>query len=202
MAFKDEHAPSTVVKLLLCAGIILGTLIPFLAEIDGNVYRQALIISCSLIYLVRLAICMFVFVKRKIGWFEGGLVSFLFFMMFYLFNTSAASHAEPLGLIAFAGVFLYVAGSCINTLADYQRSTWKRKPENKGRLYTKGLFRYSMHINYFGDSVLYIGLALITLEYVCLLVSFGIILNFVFIYVLNRSPTWRCCSAPFPLEIR
>ena len=40
-----------------------------------------------------------------------------------------------------------------------------------------------MHINYFGDSILYIGLAMITLEYVCLYVSIAIILNFVFIQI-------------------
>ena len=36
-----------------------------------------------------------------------------------------------------------------------------------------------MHINYFGDSIAYVGLALITLELVCLLVSIGIIVNFI-----------------------
>lgn len=35
-----------------------------------------------------------------------------------------------------------------------------------------------MHINYFGDSVLYIRLALITREWVCLYVAIGISINF------------------------
>jgi len=126
---------------------------------------------------------MFVFIRRRIGWVEGGLVSFLFFMMFYLFNVSAGSHFEPIGLIDIVGIFLYLIGSYINTLGDYQRYAWKQNVENKGRLYTKGLFKYSMHINYFGDSVLYIGLAMITREYVCLFVSIGIILNFVFLQI-------------------
>lgn len=154
-----------------------------LQALEGNTYRQLLMVSCSLIYLFRLAICMFVFFKRKIGWFEGCLVSFLFFMMFYLFNTSAGSHYEPIGLIDIAGIFLYLTGSYINTLADYQRYAWKRNAENNGRLYTEGLFKYSMHINYFGDSIMYIGLAMITLEYVCLFVSIIIILNLVFLQI-------------------
>ncbi|MCP4703171.1 MAG: DUF1295 domain-containing protein [candidate division Zixibacteria bacterium] len=182
----------------MSTGILLGTLIPLLLmtefgdflvqlfklkRIEGDIYRQILIVSCSLIYLVRFALCMFVFMKRKIGWFEGVLVSFLFFMMFYLFNTSAGNHSEPIGLIDIVGVLLYIAGSYINSLADYQRYVWKRNTENKGRLYTKGLFRYSIHINYFGDSVLYIGLAMITLEYVCLFVSIIIILNYIFLQI-------------------
>jgi len=40
-----------------------------------------------------------------------------------------------------------------------------------------------MHINYFGDSVLYVGLALITLELVCLFVSIGIIVNFIVLQI-------------------
>jgi len=198
MAFEDKHAPSTLVKLLLSTGILMGTLIPVLLmsehgdfliqllklkKIEGNTFRQVLIVSCSLAYLFRFVICMFVFIKRKISWFEGGLVSFLFFMMFYLFNTSAGSHYETIGLIDIVGIFLYLTGSCVNTVADYQRYVWKKNAENKGRLYTKGLFKYSMHINYFGDSVLYIGFAMVTLEYVCLFVSLCIILNFVFIQI-------------------
>ena len=139
--------------------------------------------SCSLIYFIRFTICMFIFLKRKISWFEGSLVSFLFFMMFYLFGISAGSQPQPLGLIDIVGVFLFLTGSYINTLADYQRFVWKRNIENKGRLYTKGLFRYAVHINYFGDSVAYVGLALITLEPVCLYVSIGIIVNFIVLQI-------------------
>jgi protein-S-isoprenylcysteine O-methyltransferase Ste14 len=195
MAFKDKHAPSIFFKFLLSTGILLGTLIPFLQmsghgefltqflnlkRIDGDPCRQILIVMFSLIYLLRFVLCMFVFVKRKIGWIEGSLVSILFFMMFYLFNTSAGSHFESIGLIDMVGIALYFAGSYINTLADYQRYVWKRRSENAGRLYSKGLFKYSMHINYFGDSILYVGLAVLTLEYVCLFVSTGIVLNFLF----------------------
>ena len=185
-------------KLLLSSGILLGTLIPALLmsgygdlliqhlklqKLNGNTYRQLLMVSCSLIYLIRFATCMFVFFKRKIGWFEGCLVSFLFFMMFYLFNMSAGSHIEPIGLFDIAGIFLYLTGSYINSLADYQRYAWKRNADNKGRLFTEGLFRYSMHINYFGDSIMYIGLAMITLEYVCLFVSVVLMLNFVVLQI-------------------
>ena len=152
-------------------------------KVGGNIYRQVIILTCSLVYFIRFTICMFIFLKRKISWFEGGLVSFLFFMMFYLFGVSAGSHSEPIGLIDIVGILLFLAGSYINTLADYQRFRWKREIQNKERLYTKGLFKYSMHINYFGDSLSYVGLALITLELVCIFVSIGIIANFVLLQI-------------------
>ena len=198
MAFQDKHSPSLSAKVLLSTSILAGTFVSALLtsgyadwlidilnyeKVEGNVYRQIIILSCCLIYFIRFTIGMFVFVQRKIGWFEGGLVSFLFFMMFYLFGVSAGSHPEPIGIIDVVGIFLFLVGSYINTLADYQRFAWKRKIENKGRLYTGGLFKYSMHINYFGDAITYIGLALITLEWVCLFVSMGVIVNFIVLQI-------------------
>lgn len=104
-------------------------------------------------------------------------------MLFYLFGISAGSHSEPIGFIDIIGVFLFLVGSYINTLADYQRYAWKRKIENKGRLYTEGLFKYSMHVNYLGDSVSYVGLALVTQELVCIFVSIGIVVNFIVLQI-------------------
>ena len=198
MAFKDEHSPSIPAKTLLSASILAGVLVSssltagypewlillFKYEKSGGVNaRHLLFLSCGLLYFVRFAIGMFKFLKRHISWFESGLVSFLFFMLFYLFGISAGRHPEPLGGIEMVGVCLYLVGSIINTMADYQRYAWKRKIENKGRLYTLGLFQHAMHINYFGDSLVYIGLALITREWVCLYVALGIIVNFIVLQI-------------------
>jgi len=152
-------------------------------RVQGNNLRQIIIVSCLLIYFIRFTIGMFVFLERKIGWFEGGVVSFLFFIMFTLFGTAAGSRPEPIGIFDIVGIILFLSGSSINTLADYQRFAWKRKSENRGRLYTRGLFKYSMHINYFGDGICYFGLALITLKVVCILISIGIVLNFIFLQI-------------------
>jgi protein-S-isoprenylcysteine O-methyltransferase Ste14 len=198
MAFQDEHAPSIPAKLLLSASILAGTIVAAAKiggypdwlihlvkyeKFDGNIYRQIIMFVCCLIYFLRFTICMFIFLKRKIGWIEGGLVSFLFFMMFYSFGVSAGRHPDPIGVIDMAGILLFLTGSYINTRADYQRFVWKSKTENQNRLYTQGLFKYAMHINYFGDGVAYIGLALITHETVCILISLGIIVNFIFLQI-------------------
>ncbi len=198
MSFQDKHAPSILAKLLLSlsilAGIITATVLTsgysdWLADflnfkkVEGNIYRQVIMLFCCSIYLVRFTIGMFVFMQRKIGWFEGSLVSVLYFMMFYTFVVSAGSRPEPIGPIDIVGIFMFLVGSYINTMADYQRFAWKRKNENKGRLYTQGLFRYSMHINYFGDAITYTGLALITLKMLCLFISAIIIVNFIVIQI-------------------
>ena len=198
MIFIDEHSPSIPAKILMSIGVLAGTLaattlttgysdwfINFLnfERVGGNIYRQIVMLICCLIYFIKFSIGLFVVMQRKISWFEGGLVSVLFFLMFYIFVVSAGSHPEPIGLIDIVGIFMFLIGSYINTMADYQRFAWKRRNENKGRLYTLGLFKYSMHINYFGDAIAYIGLALITLEMLCLFISIGIIVNFIVIQI-------------------
>ncbi len=145
MAFQDEHSPSMPAKVLLSASILCGiflsialssgyseSLIDFFGyeKEPGNIYRQIIMASCSFLYFVRFTICMFIFLKRKISWFEGGLVSFLFFMMFYFFGISAGSQSQPIGPIDIVGGFLFLTGSYINTMADYQRFAWKRNIEN------------------------------------------------------------------------
>jgi steroid 5-alpha reductase family enzyme len=49
---------------------------------------------------------------------------------------------------------VFVIGIIISTTSEHQRKLWKLKPNNRGLLYTKGLFKLSMHINYFGESLL------------------------------------------------
>jgi protein-S-isoprenylcysteine O-methyltransferase Ste14 len=194
MIFLNEHSPSIPAKVFMSMGVLAGTLtatalttgypdwfmnVLNFEKVEGNIYRQIVMFLCCLIYFIRFTIGLFVFIQRKISWFEGGLVTVLFFMMFYFFGISAGSHPDSIGIIDIFGISLFLFGSCINTLADYQRFSWKRKTENKGRLYTSGLFKYSMHINYFGDAAAYFGLALITYNIVCLCISMGMVLYFI-----------------------
>jgi len=194
MIFLSEHSPSIPAKVLMSTGVLAGALTAFVLttgysdwlinvldfeKIAGNTYRQIVMLICCLIYFIRFTIALFVFIQRKISWFEGGFVTVMFFIMFYFFGISAGSHPGSIGIIDILGISLFLFGSCINTLADYQRFSWKRKTENKGRLYTSGLFKYAMHINYFGDAVAYFGLALITYNIACLCISLGMFVYFI-----------------------
>ncbi len=87
MAFQDEHSPSIPAKVLLSASVLAGTLVSAgltsgyadglidllkYEKVEGNSYRQIIILSCCLIYFIKFTIGLFVFLKRKISWFEGG----------------------------------------------------------------------------------------------------------------------------------
>ncbi|MCP4725602.1 MAG: DUF1295 domain-containing protein, partial [bacterium] len=92
-------------------------------------------------------------------------------------------YAQPVGFVEIAGIILYISGSFINTKSEYTRYLWKKDPKNKGRLYTGGLFRYSMHINYFGDSLLFTGFALAAHSFTLLIVPLFMTAGFIFFII-------------------
>ena len=48
-------------------------------------------------------------------------------------------------------------------LGDAQLSLFKSTPENKGKVLDKGVWRYTRHPNYFGESCIWLGYGLIGL---------------------------------------
>lgn len=124
--------------------------------------RRVLLVSLSAIYLLRFIATTFVMLKRSMEWSEAATVGvwvvIIHGTMAYLGGTNTAS----VGVLAWLGVALYFIGSYLNTGSEYQRKLWKKDPAHNGKLYTEGLFKYSMHINYFGDVVLFTGFALVT----------------------------------------
>ena len=144
MIFLNEHSPSIPAKVLMSMGVLAGTLtatalttgypdgfvsVMKFERVTGNTYRQMAMLICSLIYFIRFTVALFVFIQRKISRFEGGLVTVLFFLMFHAFGISAGSYPEPIGPLDIVGIIIFLSGSYINFLADYQRFSWKRNRE-------------------------------------------------------------------------
>jgi steroid 5-alpha reductase family enzyme len=80
-------------------------------------------------------------------------------------------------------ILLFLIGSYLNTMSEWDRMVWKKNISNKGKLYTEGLFKKAMHINYFGDSVSFTGFALLTGSYWGLAIPLVMTLGFVFIHI-------------------
>lgn len=66
-------------------------------------------------------------------------------------------------LFAGVGLAVWLAGFSLEVMADRQKSAFNAKPENKGRFISTGLWAWSRHPNYFGEIVLWIGVAIIAL---------------------------------------
>ncbi len=72
--------------------------------------------------------------------------------------------------IDYLGILVFIHGCVFNTSGEIQRNIWKRKPENTAKIYTQGFFKYSMHINYFGDLLWVTGYAIITQNWYSILI--------------------------------
>lgn len=67
---------------------------------------------------------------------------------------------SPAGPWFWLGIAVFAAGLVFEAVADFQIYRFGSKPENEGRVCAEGLWRYSRHPNYFGESVLWIGLGI------------------------------------------
>jgi len=65
------------------------------------------------------------------------------------------------GVVAFVGLLVWVTGFGIEATADLQKSRFRADPANKGRFIHTGLWSWSRHPNYFGEIVLWIGVAIV-----------------------------------------
>lgn len=108
-----------------------------------------------------------------------GVIGFVLFM----FLRDGLQTPQPLGLVDMAGALLYLTGSYAGTASEYSRHIWKALPGNKGHLYTEGLFKYCRHINYFGDLLLFSGLAVLTRQLWAGIVPVAMGLNFAFVLI-------------------
>lgn len=123
--------------------------------------RSTLLLLASAIYAARLAFTTFYLVRRTMTWGEILPIGPWLLVIHSTFAFFGGRNPAPVSWITWLGCAVYLFGSYLNTGSELLRHFWKQRPENKGRIYTAGLFKYSMHINYFGDVVLFSGFALI-----------------------------------------
>lgn len=70
---------------------------------------------------------------------------------------------KSLDIFAIIGFLVWVIGFSIEVAADIQKSRFNANPENKGKFIQTGLWSRSRHPNYFGEIVLWVGVAIIAL---------------------------------------
>ena len=71
--------------------------------------------------------------------------------------------STKLGIFGYIGLLIWIIGFGFETVADYQKNKFRSFPANKGKFITTGLWSISRHPNYFGEIVLWIGIAIIAL---------------------------------------
>jgi steroid 5-alpha reductase family enzyme len=142
-------------------------------EIDA---RSALLLVLVVVWAARLGTFLVRRVRRagKDDRFDTIKSSFLRFLMTWTLQglwvslTLAAALAaittterEPLAVVTVLGVLVWTVGFGIEAVADRQKSRFRADPANKGRFIRIGLWAWSRHPNYFGEIVLWVGVAII-----------------------------------------
>ena len=68
---------------------------------------------------------------------------------------------EPLGAVGIVGIAVWSIGILIEIISDRQKSNFRSDPDNKGKFINTGLWAWSRHPNYFGEIVLWTGMAIV-----------------------------------------
>jgi len=76
---------------------------------------------------------------------------------------TTAGAGVPVGGWAGAGFIVWAFGFVFEVIADGQKSRFKANPANAGKFINTGLWSWSRHPNYFGEIVLWIGVAMVAL---------------------------------------
>ena len=71
------------------------------------------------------------------------------------------AHVGPLDIL---GLLVWVIGFAFEVIGDWQLYSFLKKDENKGKIMQSGLWRYSRHPNYFGESLMWWGIFIIALS--------------------------------------
>lgn len=145
---------------------------------NGADQRALLVGGMVAIWALRLGIFLFrrVRVDGSDGRFDSIKPDFLWFLMAWTMQGLWVPLTLAAGLVVFTsertvaldtfaavGTLLWVIGFAIESIADAQKRIFKSSPANDGEFIRTGLWAWSRHPNYFGEILLWVGIAVVAL---------------------------------------
>ena len=137
------------------------------------------ILLYTLIFLWALRLSLYIYIKQKQkkiedarykqwrnSWGKWCIIR-SFFQIFFLQTLFLLLVATPLFLqlehnnisaLNILGILIFTFGLVYESVADYQMMHFKKENNNKGKIITQGLWKYSRHPNYFGEILVWIGI--------------------------------------------
>lgn len=94
---------------------------------------------------------------------------------------------NPIGAIDVIACVFVLFGTFLNNWPEIARMRWKKRPENKGKLYTEGFFSYVRNPNYLGDLFWVTGWALASNWVYIAWVPVMIACVFIFMYIPEKE---------------
>jgi steroid 5-alpha reductase family enzyme len=101
---------------------------------------------------------IFVVDRFMMAWTLQGV--WVFFTMLPVLILHQASEDVNFGVFDYIGLPTWAVGFLIEVIADFQKSAFRKLADNKEKFIHTGLWAISRHPNYFGEILLWIGVAL------------------------------------------
>ena len=168
-AYQTEHYFD-----LIGSASYIGTVILTVALHPGMDTRGLIISVMIAVWAVRLGSFLFARVKkagkdRRFNEIKTRFFRYMFTWTLggaWVFITMAAGLAamtsttqQAVGIPFFIGTTLWVLGFGLEVVADSQKTSFRRQAANAEKFITTGLWQYSRHPNYFGEIILWLGIA-------------------------------------------
>ncbi|MGB2232418.1 MAG: DUF1295 domain-containing protein [Flavobacteriaceae bacterium] len=146
-------------------------------ELKGFRWEDCIAGACVLIWTLRLGYFLFLRVKRHgdgrfdlikvsgtkffMSWTLQGM--WVVFCAFGVWTAMLSETGIMLGGLEVLGLCVFITGLLIETIADHQKAAFKKQTQshNTTGFITSGLWAYSRHPNYFGEVLVWLGLALV-----------------------------------------
>jgi len=146
----------------------------------GNENNRIIIFVFNIIIFLRIGYMMFFLLKRKITWEESFGIPFAFAIYYIGYSLLVLPASTPINGVDYFAVALFFFGCTLNTAGEILRNQWKKNPANQGKIYTNGFFKYSRHINYFGDILWVTAYPLITKNWYAVFIPIVLFCAFAF----------------------
>ncbi|MGJ9422575.1 DUF1295 domain-containing protein [Aeromicrobium sp. CF3.5] len=185
MAAAIRLKNQSIIDIFWGPGFVLAAIVSYLMSIggDGNDTRRLVVLLLTAIWGLRLGLyignrnrghgedrrytsmmrqrksgSLIVFLVRRIYGMQGALI-----VVVSLPVQFAMYQERSIGVIGSIGIVLWAIGLFFEAVGDWQLARFKSDPSNAGKIMDRGLWGWTRHPNYFGDSVVWVGLFLLAL---------------------------------------
>jgi steroid 5-alpha reductase family enzyme len=164
---------SSIVDIFWGFGFVLVCWLYFLLTPNGFLLRKIILLILSSVWGLRLTLHVLIrnFGKPedyryqkwrqdapRIWWLKSLFQVFLLQgLLMWIISTpllaaQISSSSKGLNFFDYLGILLWVIGFFFEAVGDAQLTRYKADPANKGKVLVAGVWKYSRHPNYFGDS--------------------------------------------------
>lgn len=99
-----------------------------------------------------------------------------------IFLVNLSPESKELGILSILGIWISLAGIVFEMIADIQLTKFI-KTKKTGQIFMGWLYRYSRHPNYFGESIFWLGIGIMSISYSYFGIIGWIVITYLLLYV-------------------